>query len=48
MSEHVYFTTDEIALKISMRVDGKLSLNEAMTPEDNGDTQSAVVILDTL
>lgn len=44
-SPHFKFQTDETAFKIVSRLDGRLWLNSAITPKNNGDTLSPVVKL---
>lgn len=44
-SPHFKFQTDETAFKVISRVDGRLWLNSAITPKNNGDTLSPVVKL---
>lgn len=44
-SPHFKFQTDETAYKIISRLDGRLWLNSAITPKNNGDSLSPVVKL---
>jgi HK97 family phage major capsid protein len=44
-SPHFKFQTNETAFKVISRVDGRLWLNSAITPKNNGDTLSPVVLL---
>jgi HK97 family phage major capsid protein len=44
-SPHFKFQTDETAFKVVSRVDGRLWLNSAITPKNNGDSLSPVVKL---
>lgn len=44
-SPHFKFQTDETAFKVVERVDGRVWLNAAITPKNNGSTLSPVVLL---
>ncbi len=46
MSEHVKFTADKTLIKVVTNVDGKSSINSALTLEDGSTTVSPFVVLD--
>lgn len=46
-SLHVYFTTDQTAVRTTWRIDGKLWWGAALTPYQGTNTQSPVVLLAT-
>jgi HK97 family phage major capsid protein len=46
-SQHYKFANDQTAYRIVERVDGRLWLNSAITPKNNGATLSPVVKLET-
>ena len=47
ISPHVYFTTDELAFRLRVRVDGKSLWEDAVTPANGANTLSPFVVLAT-
>ena len=47
ISPHVYFTSDELAFRLRVRVDGKSLWEDAVTPANGANTLSPFVVLAT-
>lgn len=47
ISPHAYFTSDELAFRLRVRVDGKSLWEDAVTPANGANTLSPFVALQT-